>query len=234
MEAVSGTVQKYVSDLIRKKDLQPGAQLPSERELATRLGVGRSSVREALQTLSEKGIIEKKAGKGVFVKRSPLGEGSEFFRSLATAMDMTSSLDLFEVRKAIEGEIASLAAKRIQPEHLITLEQSLVDLEVCMKMGTSIIVPDLVFHETLARATNNQVIVHMYHFLSDFFKRMRIEMAVYDDVQNSLYYHREIFAALKTEDAEKCSKLMREHIEDVQRHYQEMVMDFQAGSVEYS
>lgn len=76
MEVVSETVQKYVSDLIRKKNLQPGAQLPSERELAKILGVGRSSVREALQALSEKGIVVKKAGKGVFVKRNPVTEGT--------------------------------------------------------------------------------------------------------------------------------------------------------------
>jgi GntR family transcriptional repressor for pyruvate dehydrogenase complex len=234
MEVVSETVQKYVSDLIRKKNLQPGAQLPSERELAKILGVGRSSVREALQALSEKGIVVKKAGKGVFVKRNPATEGTEFSRSLAMSMDITHSLDLLEVRKAIEVEIATLAAKRIQTQQLLTLEQSLVDLEVCMKMGTSIIVPDLVFHGTLAQATNNEMIIQIYNSISEFFKKIRIEMAVYDDVQNALYYHQQMFAALKKGDAENCSKLMREHIEDVQRHYHEMLRDFQASSTKVS
>ncbi|MCP1358046.1 FadR/GntR family transcriptional regulator [Aneurinibacillus migulanus] len=53
---VSETVQKFLCDFIQKKNLQPGDQLPSERELAKLLEVGRSSVREALQTLSEKGV----------------------------------------------------------------------------------------------------------------------------------------------------------------------------------
>lgn len=207
MEVVSETVQKFLCDLIRKKNLHPGAQLPSERELVRILGVSRSSVREALQTLSEKAIIVKKAGKGVFVKRNPFSEATEFSGSLAISMDINNSLDLLELRKAIEVEIAYLAAKRIQSHNLLIIEQTLVDLEVCIKMESSIIVPDLVFHGTLARATNNEVIIQVYNSISEFFKKIRIEMAVYDDIQNALYYHQQMFTALKKGEAEKCSKL---------------------------
>ncbi|MED0896406.1 FadR/GntR family transcriptional regulator [Aneurinibacillus migulanus] len=92
------------------------------------------------------------------------------------SMDISNSLDLLEFRKAIEIEIAHLAAKRMQSHDIQILERSLVDMKVCIKMESSIIVPDLVFHETLARSTNNEVIIQVYNYISEFFKRVRIEI----------------------------------------------------------
>ncbi|WHY90949.1 FadR/GntR family transcriptional regulator [Neobacillus cucumis] len=227
MAIVSETVQKFLCDLIQNKNLKPGDPLPSERELAKWLEVSRTSVREALQTLSEKGIITKQIGKGAFVKKNPFVEDREISKSLMMSMDVNNSLELLEFRKAIEVEIAYLAAKRIQSCDIQILEKSLIDLEVCIKMESSIVVPDLVFHGTLARSINNEVMIQTYNSISDFFKRVRIEMAVYDDVQNALYYHQQILNAIKNGEAERSSKLMREHIEDVQQHYQNMLKQLQ-------
>ncbi|MED1468870.1 FadR/GntR family transcriptional regulator [Bacillus salipaludis] len=227
MAIISETVQKFLCDLIQNKNLKPGDPLPSERELAKWLEVSRTSVREALQTLSEKGIITKQIGKGAFVKKNPFVEDREISKSLMMSMDVNNSLELLEFRKAIEVEIAYLAAKRIQSYDIQILENSLIDLEVCIKMESSIIVPDLVFHGTLARSINNEVMIQTYNSISDFFKRVRIEMAVYDDVQNALYYHQQILNAIKNGEAERSSKLMREHIEDVQQHYQNMLKQLQ-------
>ncbi|MFD0829798.1 FadR/GntR family transcriptional regulator [Neobacillus sp. M.A.Huq-85] len=227
MAIVSETVQKFLCDLIQNKNLKLGDPLPSERELAKWLEVSRTSVREALQTLSEKGIITKQIGKGAFVKKNPFVEDREISKSLMMSMDVNNSLELLEFRKAIEVEIAYLAAKRIQSCDIQILEKSLIDLEVCIKMESSIVVPDLVFHGTLARSINNEVMIQTYNSISDFFKRVRIEMAVYDDVQNALYYHQQILNAIKNGEAERSSKLMREHIEDVQQHYQNMLKQLQ-------
>ncbi|WP_096439252.1 FadR/GntR family transcriptional regulator [Alteribacter populi] len=226
MAIVSETVQKFVCDLIQSKNLEPGDLLPSERELANRLNVGRSSIREALQSLSEKGIIEKRIGKGAFVKKNLSVEDVGVSKSLMLSMDINNSLNLLEFRKAIEVEIAYLAAKRIQSKDIQILEKSLIDLEVCIKMESSIVVPDLVFHGTLARSINNDVMIQTYNSISDFFKRVRIEMAVYDDVKNALYYHQQIIKAINKGEAEKCSRLMREHIEDVEGNYHEMLKEF--------
>ncbi|MCP1358047.1 FadR/GntR family transcriptional regulator [Aneurinibacillus migulanus] len=157
------------------------------------------------------------------MKKNPFIDDTSISRSLMMSMDISNSLDLLEFRKAIEIEIAHLAAKRMQSHDIQILERSLVDMKVCIKMESSIIVPDLVFHETLARSTNNEVIIQVYNYISEFFKRIRIEMAVYDDVENALYYHRQILNAIKKGEADKCSRLMRAHIEDVQQHYHGML-----------
>ncbi|SIR60180.1 GntR family transcriptional regulator, transcriptional repressor for pyruvate dehydrogenase complex [Peribacillus simplex] len=228
MTIVSETVQKFLCDFILKNSLMSGDQLPSERELAKLLEVSRSSVREALQSLSEKEIIEKKIGKGVYVKKSLHLHDSAFSSTFEISVNIDNSLDLLELRKVIEAEIAFLAAKRIKPSEIHILEQSLVDLEVCIKMGTSIIVPDLVFHRTLARSTNNQVIIDMYNNISEFFKKVRIEMATYDDTKNALHYHQQILKAVKKGDSDRSSKLMKEHIEDVKSHYIKMVEEYRS------
>ena len=169
MAIISETVQKFLCDLIQNKNLKPGDPLPSERELAKWLEVSRTSVREALQTLSEKGIITKIIGKGAYVKKNPFVEDRELSKSLMMSMDVNNSLELLEFRKAIEVEIAYLAPKRIQSHDIQILEKSLIDLEVCIKMESSIVVPDLVFHGTLARSINNEVMIQAYNSISDFF-----------------------------------------------------------------
>ncbi|RNB90624.1 FadR family transcriptional regulator [Brevibacillus fluminis] len=223
MVIVSETVQKYLLDFIRKKELKPEDKLPSERELVNMLEVSRSSIREALQTLAEQGIVEKRPGKGVYIKKNPFQNNGEITQTLMMLVDFTSSLHLLELRQGVEGEIAHLAAKRIEKADIQILEQSIVDLEVCIKMDTPIIVPDLVFHNTLARSTQNGIILQVYNSIAEFFKKVRIEMATEDDVHQALYYHKEILQAVKAGDSERSSKWMREHIEDVKQHYQKML-----------
>lgn len=226
MANVSKTVQKFLCDFIQKKNLQPGERLPSERELAKLLEVSRTSVREALQSLSEKEIIEKKVGKGVYVKKNLHFNHKAFSSTFGVSFNIDNSLDLLELRKVIEAEIAYLATKRIGLNEINILEQSIVDLEVCIKMESSIIVPDLVFHRTLALSTNNQMIIDIYNNISEFFKKLRIEMATYDDTENALYFHQQILNAVKNGDADRSSNLMKEHIEDVKQHYIKMAEEY--------
>lgn len=232
MIIVSETVQKFLLDYIRKKDLQPGDKLPSERELVQLLEVGRSSVREALQILTERGYIEKHAGKGAYVKsRIPQNDFKDL-TDLFPSMDIHASLDLLEYRKGIETENAFLAAMRRDHNSIDDLERSIYDLEMCIRNESSIIAPDLDFHGTLALATQNEVIAQVYKSLVDFFKKVRIEMAINDNVENALYYHKEILIAIKQKNPERSCILMRRHIEDVQLNYQKMLSEM--GIVEWT
>lgn len=225
MIVVSETVQKFLLDYIRKKGLQSGDKLPSERELAQLLEVGRSSVREALQILAERGIIEKYAGKGAYLKTNLLHSELKNIKSWLPSLDVKQSLDLLEFRKGIEVKIAYLAAKRRDFHCIETLEKSIIDLGTCVENETSIIVPDLLFHGTLAIATQNDVIVNVYKSVVDNFKKVRMEMAINDDMEHALYYHKEILKAVKEQDSERSGELMQMHLEDVQRNYRVMLSE---------
>src|SRR5258708_2079609 len=98
-------------DLILGK-LTPGAQLPSEAELATTYDVSRLTVREAVKVLSGRGLLDLSRGRRAIV-REP--DGSAFGDFLAASMrhDAKGLLDLIEVRQALEIQSATLCAKRI-------------------------------------------------------------------------------------------------------------------------
>ncbi|EST12761.1 FadR/GntR family transcriptional regulator [Sporolactobacillus laevolacticus] len=224
MIGVSETVQKFILDYIRKR-VKPGDKLPSEREIARMLEVGRSSVREALQSLCDRGIIEKRPGKGNYLTNRTIDVNQLDLRQLLPIIDAESSLDLLEFRRSLEAENAYLAARRHTPETIERLQSAVEELALCVKNKQSIIVPDFKFHNTIAHASQNKVMIQVYDSLTDLSKKVRIEMASNDDIEHALYYHTEILEAIKKEDGEKSSSLMRRHIEDVLLHYKKMLTE---------
>ncbi|WP_010632449.1 FadR/GntR family transcriptional regulator [Sporolactobacillus vineae] len=221
---VSETVQKFLLDYIRTR-VKIGDKLPSEREIAKMLQVGRSSVREALQSMCDSGIIEKRPGKGNYLKQKIDGRMTTVVQRLLPTFNIESSLDFLEFRRGIETENAYLAAQRMTSPSIDILKKSIVDLKECVKKGESIIVPDLTFHNTVAHSTQNRVMIQVYDSLIEYFKKVRIEMAINDDVENAVYFHTEILKAIKVRDASKSSMLMRDHIEDVRLHYKKMLSE---------
>ncbi|MCO7175813.1 FadR/GntR family transcriptional regulator [Sporolactobacillus kofuensis] len=221
---VSETVQKFLLDYIRTR-VKVGDKLPSEREIAKMLKVGRSSVREALQSMCDTGIIEKRPGKGNYLRQEIDTNLTTVVKRLLPTFDIESSLDFLEFRRGIETENAYLAAQRMTEQSIDVLKMSLVDLKDCIHKGQSIIVPDLTFHNTIAHATQNKVMIHVYDSLIDYFKKVRIEMAINDDVENAVQYHTELLNAIEDRDSNQASLLMRKHIEDVQQHYQKMITE---------
>lgn len=222
---VSETIQKFLIDYIRA-NVSVGDKLPSEREIAKMLKVGRSSVREALQSMCDTGIIEKLPGKGNFLKQEIDSEMTPVMKQLLPSFDVESSLSFLELRRGIETENAYLAAQRMTMQELHALKDSMVDLKECVRAGKSIIGPDLLFHNTIAHASRNKVIIQIYDSLVDYFKKVRIEMAIDDDVDAAVYYHREMIQAIEDRDADKSSLLMRKHIDDVMRHYNKMLTEY--------
>src|SRR5690348_5907311 len=102
-------VAQQLLEQIREQKLRPGTRMPSERELMRALNVGRSTVREALNGLALLGVIEIRHGQGAFVAAVP-GEGVS--EELGAALAKGVTRDLLEARKAIEVEVARLAAVR--------------------------------------------------------------------------------------------------------------------------
>ncbi|MFC1491196.1 FadR/GntR family transcriptional regulator, partial [Nitrospinota bacterium] len=108
-------VVAQIEHLIRTKKLCPGDQLPSERELAATLGIGRASVREALRTLDSTGLIEVRSGQGAFLRNISVDPYLTSLReSLSFLLDVRDEtlLELWEVRQGLEEQVASLAAQR--------------------------------------------------------------------------------------------------------------------------
>jgi DNA-binding FadR family transcriptional regulator len=141
---------------IRAGEWQLGHKLPGETTLAAQLGVGRSTLREAIRELAGKGVLESRQGAGVFV----------------TALDITEDWDavlrradivtVLEARIAIEAEGAALAAARRTPADLRAMWRA---LSARAEVGNSVeelVDADTAFHRTVVAASHNDVLAGMF------------------------------------------------------------------------
>ncbi|GAF94726.1 unnamed protein product, partial [marine sediment metagenome] len=151
-ESTLEVIVQQIKDQIKKGILKPGEKLPSERELASLLGVSRTSVREAIKALSFSGYLEVIQGKGTYVLEmsTKYDEIVNFFSGFSNY-----SLDyLMEARIMLEGEFARLAALNASQEEIDLIEKIFNEIDSSEDLN-SFVVKDLEFHLTIAKATHN-------------------------------------------------------------------------------
>ena len=153
-------VAQQILEQIENHSLPPGSRLPSQRELAALLGVGRSSLREAVNALVAMGYLEPIQGKGTYIKENLPGAALNMDR-LARAMAMGSTFDLLEARLLMECKSAALAAVRAEIHQLEALDFVLSEMPLVFDNYTAFLSLDLDFHTQVAEATNNVVICEM-------------------------------------------------------------------------
>lgn len=200
-----------IREMMEKGEILEGGRLPPERQMAERFGVSRHAVRQALQSLGERGLVRCRQGSGsILLAGSPeilaremacllVGEGSRIHA-------------LFEFRLLLEPEIAALAASRVGREHLDQLEK-LVGLQAD---GGDFGDLDARFHAVLAEATGNIVIREVMASLAVFFNESRSQAWVdADRMARSLAGHRNILAALHAGDSRAARQAMEIHLGEV-------------------
>ena len=199
--------------------LPEGARVPSERELTRELGVGRSTLREALHGLALLGEIEIRHGQGVFVsKHSP---DVRDFAALTAAIDRGVSRDLLEARKVIEVEVARLAGQRRTDSEINDLEAILKSHESCIAKGQSPAAEGMRFHLAVGYAAHNEV-------LAAVMKTLRKPMfdrgpRLYDDLEGfsewELHQHTGIYRAIRDQNADLAARRMAAHVAAMAGHY---------------
>src|ERR1700687_1335604 len=105
-------IVQQIEDSVLKGTLKPGDQLPAERELAQRLGVSRTAVREAVKTLREKGLVEAYSGRGTSISDGPSPAARQSFDRVVKVGQQEGSPHLAELRLILEPGIAALGAVR--------------------------------------------------------------------------------------------------------------------------
>src|SRR5277367_4338108 len=109
-------IVQQIEDSVLNGTLKPGDQLPAERELAQRLGVSRTAVREAVKTLREKGLVEAYSGRGTFVTNGTSQATRQSLDLMIRVNQQEGSANLAELRLVLEPGIAALAAERVEDE----------------------------------------------------------------------------------------------------------------------
>lgn len=216
--------QKIVSQikkLIAQGKLQPGDRLPPERELCSLLNVSRTSIREALKILTALGLVDIRHGQGVFVAEMNTDQVIVQLASLLVARQ-DSIKDLFEIRKIIETQAAAWAAERAaedEIEDIVAIAGVSVErVEAGDLSLTEAKELDTRFHNTIAEATHNAVLVRIMYNLLDILSESRSQSLVIPHrAEKSTYEHRDIAARIEGRDIRGAGDAMLRHLEGVER-----------------
>ena len=217
---ISEEIVGQIKELISKGQLKPGERVPSERDMASMLGVSRPSVRDAIMVLEAMGLIESRQGGGTFVRS--LTETS-LADPLTTMVEKDPRLliSLVEVRMGLETWSAFLAASKATEEELETLARLVEEMERQAGEGGWDPQVDAQFHYTITMATHNTIQLHILDTIRGLFQAT-IEVSLLEFykregyLESLLNQHRAIFEALRQRNPEKAREAMMEHLKFVQ------------------
>ncbi len=201
--------------MVEKGDLSAGDRLPSERELAAAFRVSRPSVREALKTLESHGYLEVRQGEGTFISRNPI---ENFVEPLATVIltEKEYQVQILEMRRLIEPQIASLAAERATRDEMSRMEITLSLQKEKVSMGETGADLDKIFHYVIAQAAKNRLLIRIIDTATDLFSENRKRyLHVAHRAEKSIRHHREILNAIATGDSILAANSMNDHLDDI-------------------
>jgi GntR family transcriptional regulator, uxu operon transcriptional repressor len=211
-------ISNLLIGLIDDGTYAPGQPLPAERDLAKQLGVGRSSVREALIALEIAGRVEIRTGTGVFVREAQAAPVA----AAQTQEAEFSAADLLSARALIEGEIAALAAKHGTDKQRRALTRIMARLDRQSVHNAAFLEEDKRFHLHISDMTGNAVLTEimtalwnkrygpMFTHLETFYADTHLPVAMNAD-------HRKIGEAILNRDARAAKSAMRAHLRNVHR-----------------
>lgn len=216
---LASTVAEQLLEAVR--DLPPGTRVPSERELTAQLGVGRSTVREALNGLALLGVVEIRHGQGVFVVDN--GEPDGELGALDAALQQGVTKEFIEARLLVEVEVARLAASRRTEDDLQQIRELLAeqqrrlagDIEPLLDVAAS-------FNVALAEAAHNEVLAAIIQsFVTLMLERAPKIYALEGFRGWDLVEHTGLYEAVRDRDGDLAAERMRRHILELARRYDE-------------
>ena len=204
---LSQKIERRIEEGIRQKKLLPGSKLPTEKELCEQFAVSRTALREALRRLSARGLIDIRKGSGMYITELKIKDA---INSLHLFYDLRFNSDLIlqiiEVRRLFEPEVARLAAVNRTDDDIRALQKNLNELEKCNPDNTQLEV-DLInrFHMTLSKATSNPIVIISLEPVYSLLPRMR--NLIYGNIEGekeyTIKYQKELIKAVKAKDSQK-------------------------------
>jgi GntR family transcriptional repressor for pyruvate dehydrogenase complex len=209
-------IVQQIQELVREGTLKPGDRLPPERELAERLQVSRSSLREAIRALELQGVVVSRPGAGTFINTDSVEDLVSTIASCLTAGRNDLS-DIFEMRRLLEPQITALAVERATVTNVRRMAKTLQDQELQIAKGQTGVESDTAFHFAIAEATHNSALVRVFTTIADILRQSRdLSLQAPGRPQRSLDSHREILKKILERDMEGAREAMAHHISAVE------------------
>jgi GntR family transcriptional regulator, transcriptional repressor for pyruvate dehydrogenase complex len=206
-EQVSDRLREFIDD----NGLRPGDKLLTERELAAELGVGRSSVREAITALRAQGVVEVRHGEGIYL----LDRSVDLISALAIEL-VDSHVDhpyIWEARQALEVQCARLAATRAEDADHDAMDQGLALMEQEIASGAAPLDGDRRFHLAVVAASHNPILIRLVDGIRASFDRTsQTSLTRPEQPARSLAEHRAIKEAIASGDPARAADAMLSHL----------------------
>jgi GntR family transcriptional repressor for pyruvate dehydrogenase complex len=204
-------VAARLREFIEAEKLEPGDRLMPERELAERLGVSRTSVRQALTALRVMGLLEIRPGAGAYLKRPPADIVPPLAAEVAEA-EVDHPM-IWEVREAVEVQAARLAARRRSERDLGEMREALAVMRRSIEDGGDGIDGDRLFHRAVIHAAHNDLLTRLFDDLGDAIDRTsEVSLTHSGRAPRSLAAHQQILDAIENGSEEQAAESMRRHV----------------------
>ncbi|PYI37880.1 GntR family transcriptional regulator [Arthrobacter psychrolactophilus] len=215
--AVTDEAITKIKDMLISGELSAGDRLPPEKELSEKLGLSRSSLREAVKALEIIKVLDVRRGDGTYVTSLEPKLLTEAMTFIVDLHQDESILEIFEVRRILEPAAAAIAAGRITTEEIAGLRATMENIDDSTSVE-QLVDHDLVFHQLITSAANNAYLSSVLDGLSSGTVRARIWRGLTQEkaVDRTLSEHGAIIEALERGDAELAKALLTVHISGVE------------------
>jgi DNA-binding FadR family transcriptional regulator len=195
-----------------------GQKLPGETTLAPQLGVGRSTVREAIRQLVGRGVLSSRQGAGVFVTALDVQE------EWGAILHRADIAEVIEAREAIETEAAGLAASRRSPTELRAIRRALADRDETRTQIEEHVDADTAFHRTVVVAAHNTILVELFDTFTPRLRQamidlLRIRRTFGSDADQQV--HTDLVEAIAAHDVEAAAAVSRAHLQSLKAGFAE-------------
>ncbi|WP_245570362.1 FadR/GntR family transcriptional regulator [Microbacterium luticocti] len=216
------TVADQIKELILTRGLRPGDPLPTEAELCETLGVSRSSVREAMRTLSTLDIVDVRHGHGTFVGQmslDPMVEALVFRGVLAPRGAFTALRDVVEVRLALDLALAERVVEAIAEHDSPELDDLVHQMEQRAQRGETFLEADRAFHTMLLATLDNRLVGQLVGAFWDVHTAVapQLGIALPDDILDTARAHGDMLRAARAGDVDAYRAAVIEHYAPLQR-----------------
>lgn len=207
---LSSKLSEELLNYIRSENLKPGDRLPNESILAKKMGVGRSSIREAMKLLASRNIVTIRQGSGTYISQTPgMVEDPLGFSFIADKQKLAQ--DSLEVRFLLEPAIASLAAQNASEEDISLLRRLCQEVEDLVWLGQDHTQKDIEFHTAIALSSKNVVVPRLIPVINSAIPLL-IELTGNTLKQETIDTHRVLTDAIAAHNAAAAHDAMYLHL----------------------
>ncbi len=207
---------------ISSGDLKVGDRLPAETVLVSELGVGRTTLREAVRVLEHAGLFEVRQGSGTYLRSSTDA------KALAPRLRHARVLDVLDVRRALEIEMTRMAAAYRTDAALVALRDSLERMRRGMELGDErmFIDAEMEIYRVIAAGTQNAIMIEIYGLFSEALRLALAQIIAIPGVMfDCLARHEQLFKAIEARDVDRAEAVAKAHLGRVTRLVQEVLGD---------